>query len=232
MAQPAASIHAAGLYLQFPDGTSLDLTADKIEARAQQLLCDPAQIPMAVRDAEAFQLCDICPKNGSGDSCHAIRPILAMWDHFDNYVSHDRVLAVYRDANGLVISADTTMQRALQYLSLLSIMYYCETGKKYWRYFHGVHPLMATDDVVARVYLNMFWTCRGDVERTRALIGTFHDEITTTTHCQMERIRLFCRSDAFLNALILTQIASEFLSMDAEGHVQRQFEAFEKSLPV
>jgi hypothetical protein len=153
-----------------------------------------------------------------------------MWEHFDGYVSHDRVRAIYRSGTGgLVVSADTTMQRALQYLSVLSILYYCEMGRKYWRYFHGVHPLMSTEDVVVRVYLNMFWACKGDVDRTRALIGTFHDEITTTTRCQMERIRLFYHSDAFLNALILTQVASEFLAMDVESLVKRHFDDFEGS---
>jgi hypothetical protein len=227
---PPAPVSIPGLYLQFPDGESLALTAETIEDRARALLSDPAKIPAHVKEAEAFQLCSICPKRGSGDTCHAIRPVMAVWEHFDRRESHDPVTVVYRSGTtGLVMSTETTVQHALQYVSILSLLYYCETGKKYWRYFSGVHPLMRTEEVVIQVYLNMFWACHGDVARTRALIATFHDEITETTRCQMDRIRLFCHSDSFLNALILTQIASEFLAAYVDDMMQCRFESFERS---
>lgn len=219
-----------GLYLQFPNGESLALTSERIEDRARALLSDPAKIPVHVQEAEAFQLCSICPKRGGGDTCHAIRPIMAVWEGFDRYASYDRVTAVYRSGtDGNVVSADTTMQHALQYVSVLSLMYYCEVGKQYWRYFYGVHPLMATEDIVVRVYLNMFWACRGDLVRTQALIEAFHEEISTTTRCQMERVRLFCHNDSLLNALTLTQLASEFLTMNVEQIVQQHVEKFDQS---
>lgn len=219
-----------GLYLRFPDGESLALTSESIENRARALLSDPKRIPVHVREAEAFQLCSICPKRGSGDTCHAIRPVMAVWEGFDRFASHDRVTAVYRSgADGTVVSADTTVERALQYVSVLSLLYYCEVGKKYWPYFYGVHPLMATEDIVVRVYLNMFWACGGDHARTHALIEAFHDEISTTTRCQMERVRLFCQNDSLLNALTLTQLASEFLAMNVEQTVQQHVEKFERS---
>ena len=155
---------------------------------------------------------------------------MAVWEGFDRYASCDSVTAIYRSGtDGTVVSADTTVQRALQYVSVLSLMYYCEVGKQYWRYFYGVHPLMATEDLVVRVYLNMFWACRGDVVSTRALIDAFHEEITATTRCQMERLRLFCHNDALLNALTLTQLASEFLAMNVEQLVRQHVEKFEQS---
>jgi hypothetical protein len=217
----------SGLYLFFPDGTNLALTHSLIDARAAAILSDPLKIPLRVKDAEAFQLCTICPKRDSGDTCHAIRPMMAFWENLDRYFSHEQVTAEYWEAeSGLAISAETTMQRALQFLSILSLMHYCEVGKKYWKYFYGVHPLMETDDVVVRVYQNMFWATGGNAARTRELVTRFHDEITTTTHCQMERIRLFCTTDAFTNALILTHVAAEFLAMDAEATVRRRVEGF------
>ena len=221
---------APGLYLRFSDGETVALTAPSIEERARAVLSDPAKVPVHVKEAQRFQLCTICPKKGSGDTCHAIRPVLALWEQFDTRLSHEPVTAVYRSAtHGFVVSADTTMQRALQYVSTLSLLYYCEVGRKYWRHFCGVHPLMATDDVVSRVYLNMFWACGGDSARTHALIDMFHQELTTTTRCQMERIRLVCRSDSFLNALTLTQLAAQFLSMNVEDMVRQQVATFERS---
>jgi len=218
-----------GLYLWFASGESLALTAANIEERARALLADPVRIPAHVQEAEAFQLCRVCPQQGSGESCHAIRPVMAVWENFDRYVSHDRVTAMYRGTDGTVVSADTSVQRALQYVSVLSLMYYCEVGKQYWRYFYGVHPLMATEDLVVRVYLNMFWACGGDRPRTQALIEAFHGDISTTAQCQLERVRLFCHNDSLLNALILTQLASEFLAMNVEQVVEQRVEQFERS---
>jgi hypothetical protein len=220
----------AGLYLQVANGDTWVLTADNIEACTRAILGDAAKLPAAVQEAKAFQPCSICPKRNAGESCHAIRPILAVWDRFEGYTSHDRVRAEYHSLHGdFVVSADTTMQRALQFVSVMSLMYYCEVGKQYWKYFYGVHPLMSTDDLVTRVYLNMFWACGGNVDETHALINRFHDEITTTTRCQMDRIRLFCHDDVLLNALVLTQVASEFLAMNVEETLRRRVESFEQS---
>ena len=222
-----------GLHLLFPDGHSFSLTFQRIEELSRAILADPTKIPPEIRKAEVFQLCEICPKRESGDTCHAIRPVLALWDQFENYVSFDRVTAVYRSAGSHnIIVADTTMQRALQYVSVLSLLYYCEVGRTYWRYFHGVHPLMTTDELVARVYMNMFWSSAGNLDETRKLATRFHADITTTTSCQMARVRLFCHTDSFLNALILTQVASEFLVSDVEQSIQRQLDDFERALPT
>lgn len=215
------------MYLQTDRGETWALTSANIEACVREIFADPAKLPPAVQQASAFQLCAICPKRGSGDTCHAIRPIMAVWDRFDPYTSHDHVFAEYCSADSdVLIATHTTMQHALQFVSVLSLMYYCEVGKTYWRYFYGVHPLMPVDDIVCRVYLNMFWSCGGDKERTRALIDEFHGAISTTTECQMDRIRLFCRNDALLNALILTEIASEFLAMNVEDVLRRRVDAF------
>ncbi len=229
MATAIPDITASGLYLAFEDGTRLPLTFQGVEERSRRVLDDCEKVPPAVLEAEAFQLCTICPKRGSGDTCHAIRPILAVFECVDAYSSHAPVTAAYCDAHGdrrLTITTETTLQRALQYVSLLSVLYHCELGKTYWPYFEGVHPLMSVEDMVIRVYLNMFWACGGDRAGVKGLVERFHREITITTCCQMARLRLICHSDALLNALILTQIASEFLIDNIEELIvarQRQF---------
>lgn len=188
-----------GLYLRMADGEELALTAENIGAATRALFADAKKVPPSVHEADAFHLCSICPLRGSGDTCHAIRPILAVWDRFDRYPSHEPVTVEYRAMGSeYVVAAETTLQRALQYVSVMSLMYYCEVGKQYWRYFCGTHPLMAVDDLVSTVYLNMFWASQGDVARTHKLIDAFHRDITTTTQCQMARLKLICHSDSFL----------------------------------
>lgn len=214
----------SGLLLQFPDGQSLALTPRTIEERSRAVLADCVKVSPTLLQMQAFQLCTVCPKRGSGDTCHAIRPILAFFEHIDRYFSYQKVTAIYRaPGTKQTIVSEATMSQALQYLSVLSLLQYCETGKKYWKYFYDVHPLMDIEDVVVHVYLNMFWACGGDVEKTRALIARFHEEISATTQCQLDRLRLVCTHDAFLNALILTQLASEFLASNVEEIIARRF---------
>lgn len=220
-----------GLHLHLPDDTWVSVTPEWVEARSHAVLDDPSRLSPDIREAADFQLCSVCPKRGSGETCHAIRPIIAVFDRLDAYPSSAPVTAVYvprqNGQDRQVNMAETTLQRALQYVSVLSLLYYCEVGRQYWRYFCGVHPLTPVEDVVMRVYLNMFWACGGDRERTRALATRFHDEITTTTRCQMARLRLICHSDALLNALILTQVASAFVVDRAEAMVGERLEEFD-----
>lgn len=229
MATTIPDIKGNGLYLQFQDGRTLALTFQGVEERSRRILADRAKVPLHVLEAEAFQLCDVCPKKGSGDTCHAIRPILAVFDSVDSYPSFSKVIAAYgmtRGTDRLTLTTETTLQRALQYVSLLAVLYHCELGKTYWPYFEGVHPLMDVEDMVIRVYLNMFYACGGDRPRVHALIDQFHRDITITTRCQMARLQLICHSDALLNALIVTQIASEFLADNIEELIARRQQQF------
>lgn len=218
-----------GLYLIFPDSTCLKLTKENIESRCAALLADETKIPANVKKAKEFELCSICPKRGTSDTCHAIRPVLAYWENVDKYFSYDLVTAVYRGEDPEMIQvSQTSMQRALQYLSILSLMHYCETGKKYWKYFAGVTPLTDIHEIVNRLYLNILYYCRGDKAQAQKVIEKFRDEIGVTSRCQMDRVRLICKHDAFLNALVLTQITSEILAMDIEKKVSKSFEEFER----
>lgn|SRR5579871_2287111 len=233
MRHDAPTVAANGLYLFFPDGYSVTLNTAFVETRSREILMERERATPEMRQATAFQLCSVCPKRGNADTCHAIQPILAASECIDLYPSYMPVTAVFRTShNGrgaYTITAETELQRALQYVSLLSLLYYCEVGREYWRYFHGIHPLMDVEDIVVRMYLNIFWSCGGSREQTRALISRFHDQIAVTTQCQVDRLRLICQSDALLNALVLTQTASEFLVDRVESLVAQHIHEFGQS---
>ena len=65
--------------------------------------------------------------------------------------------------------ARTSVHRALQYISILSLMYYCEVGREYFKYFSGVIPFMDPLPIVERVYLNIYWDLHGDFWNTLRL---------------------------------------------------------------
>lgn len=131
----------AGLYLLFPDGHRLDLTEDVISAAAQRFLGDPQRLPDHIRAAAEYQPCSICPQRNTAKICHAIVATLPFVDDVDRYVSNDKVTAVYRERGSAILEvSQTNMVEALKYLSTLSLMNYCEVGRKYFPYFQGVSP--------------------------------------------------------------------------------------------
>lgn len=210
-----------GLYLLFPDGHRLDLTEEVIHRTTQCFLDDPTRLPPGVRAAADYQPCRICPKRETAEICHAIMATLPFVDEVDRYVSYDSVTAVYRGHGSAVLHVSaTTMQEALKYLSLLSLMHYCEVGRKYFPYFQGINPLMPADEIAPRVFQNLYFDCRGDLDEVGRIIRSMQDEIQVTTHCQMDRLRLICRNDAFLNALVNVHSMAGWLDFDLDQMVR------------
>ena len=210
-----SSFTEPGLYLLFPDGGRLDLTRKEIEARTRAMLDDPAIIPAHVRAATAYQPCDVCPERATAEICHAILTTLPFADEIDRHMSFDKVTAVYRDERSdTVLVRQTTMQEALQHIAILSLLYYCEVGRKYYPYFEGVNPLMPTDLIAKAVFLNMYSACRGNMQRLEEILHTMQAEIMQTARCQMKRLRLICRKDAFMNAFVNTHSTTELMLME------------------
>ena len=159
-----------GLYLVFPDSTSLELTRSNIERLAAQYWDDPASIPPDVKTSAEIKRCDISPVKEKPGLCDALRPVLPFLKEVDKYISFDKVTAIYKgDKKEDLYVSETTMQEALKYVSILSLMYYCQVGRQYWKYFHGIIPFMSPKEIALRIYLNMYWFHKGDKEAINKL---------------------------------------------------------------
>ena len=133
------------------------------------------------------------------------------------------------DEKGLCHVSYTSMQRALRYISNLSLMGYCQVGRKYWKYFSGTIPVMGTEEIANRVYLNIYWIHKGDKERVDQVISKLNSEIIITTQNQMERLRLICKNDALLNAFVLTHMTTDVLYENKDTKLRELMESFEKN---
>lgn len=201
-----------GLYLLWPDGNRLTLTHSYITDCTQQMLDDPDRIPASVRAAAVYAPCDICPERDRAIICHAIKPVLPFLLDVDRYMSYDIVTAVYREVDSDMLTvAETTMQNALRFVCILSLTQYCEVGRKFGRYFARVNPLMPTSDIATAVYQNLFVQAGGDQKVIVSTIQTMGKELLHTTRCQMERVRLVCQQDAFVNAYVGTYTVVQLL---------------------
>ena len=215
---PVEAIREAGLYLLFDDGRRVVLTRSIIDACTQRYLHDPALLSPACRAAAEYQPCAICPERHTAAICHAIPPVLPILDQLDCCLSCDAVTAVYRgeaDPGGssdpLLQVTRTTMQRALQYAAILGLMYYCETGRKYYKYWAGVVPLMDPQTLAERLYANLYLDLHGDDAAVQAQIALMRGELEVTIECQLKRLRLVSRGDAFVNAYANVHTALRFL---------------------
>jgi hypothetical protein len=177
-----------------------------------------------------FQRCPFCPLKGKEDFCDALRPVLPLLDVVDNYVSFDKVLAIYKpNDKRLLHISDTSMQRGLRYVVMLSLMDYCQVGKKYRGYYFGIIPIVGSVELANRLYLNIFWIQGGKIESTEKAISDFNEQIKITTKNQVARLRLICKNDAFLNAFVEAQTIPELLHRAKDTFLQDSFSSFQKT---
>ncbi len=203
-----------GLYIVLEDSKPLALTRDNIEQTAKKFWDDPGKISSKAKMAAEFQRCDFCPLKKTDGLCDAIRPTFPFLDALDKYRSHDQVEAIYKDDRGGFCINRTTMQKALRFLSVLSLVYYCQVTRKYWKHFWGIMPFMKAQEVASRLYLNILYLSNGSKRIAEKSISKFKEEITITSRNQVKRMNLVCDNDAFMNAFVNTQIITDILSFD------------------
>jgi len=221
-----------GLYLLFPDSTRLELTRENIQKVTDSYWQEPAKIPADMKKAIKFQKCYFCPHGDKEDICDSIRPVLPLLDIFDKYVSYDEVTAVYRGSESKMAHVrETTMQDALKYVSILSLLRYNQVLQKYWKYYYGIIPIMSGKEVATRVYLNMYWLHKGNLEEIKGVIKRFQQELRISSANQVNRLNLVCKNDVFMNAFVNTQLVTQFL-VNIEDILTKSFDEFERSFQI
>ncbi|NOX65979.1 MAG: hypothetical protein GXO85_09325 [Chlorobi bacterium] len=215
-----------GLYLIFPNDDCICVTQNYINNYFKKIWQDSSVFPSHIKKATDLQLCEHCPgKKSEVEFCVALRPILPFLEKVDKYVSYDDVTAVLKTNNPSVITVrHTDLQNALRYVSLLSLIKYCETNRRYWSYYFGVSPLADVQQALAQIYLNIFWLNKGDKKKTHNAINIFTKEMRISNECLLRRLKLICKNDAFINAYANTQMSSEFLSMNGDDILDSAFE--------
>lgn len=209
-----------GLYILTPDGKKLALTHKEIEQSTSAILKDKNAIPDSVRDAAEYKPCDICPERKTAVICHAIMPIIPFFNEIDKYMSYDKVTAVYREkgTDSLVVT-DIKMSEALKFITILSLMDYCEVGHKYLDLFDGINPMMTADKIAKIVFKNIYFKSHGNIERIQKTVYVMSDEILHTAKCQVARLNLICNNDAFVNAYINTDLITSFIRKEMREYI-------------
>ena len=216
-----------GLYLLLPGGKQIALTRRRIDEFARTFEAGLDRFPVEIRSSVHFKACPVCPERNRAGFCHALPATLAFLDDLSEFRSYDKVGAVYRDSDRtLVCVPETTMQEALQFVAILSLIHHCEVGREYRRFLRGIHPLMDPTELTARVHLNIYWDCKGDRARISETMLRFSNELTCTCRCQVQRLQLVCKHDALVNAFVNTQAQIECLTLAAGDAVDRQLEEF------
>ena len=218
-----------GLYLILKDSTQLILTRENIEKVASEYWANPDKIHSNVKEDGEFQRCSFCPMEGKRDLCDGLRPVLPLLDVVDKFVSFDEVTAIYKpDEQGLLHVSNTTMAEGLRYVCLLSLMHYCKTGRKYWKYYFGTIPVSGSTEFANRLYLNIHWIYDGNKESIDKAISEFCEQVTVTTKNQVARLQLICENDVFLNAFTSVLTTTQLLDMTKDKKLKKSFFQFQE----
>lgn len=213
-----------GMYLLFPDGHSIDLSEENIKRLGDEYWNDPAKLPPSIRHNDDFKTCTVCPFRGQDVLCSAIKPLLPFLEEMENFVSYDKVTAVYLREEGFLYVRDTQMQNALQYVTNMSTFQYCEDMKKYHKYFNGITPFMGSDEIVRAIFLNVYYLSGGNKGEMDRVIKELLFGMTVTGQGCVKRLNLMCKSDAFKNAYVKTQVYTMMLSALSEKDMGEFFE--------
>jgi hypothetical protein len=90
---------------------------------------------------------------------------------------------------------------------------------------------MGGREVATRVYLNMYWLHKGNLEEIRGMIRRFAEELRVSSTNQVKRLNLVCKNDAFVNAFVNTQLVTQFL-INIEDILTKSFNDFEGSFQI
>ncbi len=110
-----------GMYLYFSNGESMDLSLETIKRVSEEIWNDPTLLPPQMRAHVDFKVCTVCPFRGKDILCSAMKPLLPFLEQVDKFVSWDRATAVYVHKNGEITISETDLQRALQYITNMSL---------------------------------------------------------------------------------------------------------------
>ena len=214
-----------GLYLIFADGSEIALTKTLITKCANDFLSDPEKVPQNVKAAAHYGRCAICPMSHEEGPCHAIYPTFPFRDILDKYTSFDNVIAIYKDSKKQSFQINhTTMQNALLYIVNISLFQYCEVGSRYANYYKNISPLDDFKVIVNKIFLNAYFEHGGNTQEIENIIMTINSDITVTTHCQLNKLRLINNKDALINAFVKGQTITEYLKMQVSNHFAQQCE--------
>lgn len=219
------SHHDAGLSLLFDDGHEVNLTYDTVRVAAKRLEQDLEAIPPDRRAAAEFSPCRVCPARETAIMCHALPAILPFLDALNPYQSYQPLTVVYvgrdtEDGNGVLHMRRTTLQRALQYIAMESVLGYCELGRLYFKYFSGIIPFSSAEAIAERIYANIMLAENGNLAAVSAIIDSMRENLGVTMQCQIKRVRLVSQSDVFVNAFINLHTALELLRPEERSSVR------------
>jgi hypothetical protein len=183
-----------------------------------------------IKSHPAFEKCPNCPFKHKDQLCAAIQPVLPFIEATDYFKSFSKITAYYRNHSDKALYVlETSCQNVFKYIATISLMNFCGTGKKYWKYYFGIHPLMSDDKIVSILYLNIFWLNHGDIDKVNTAIEHFSNTMKDVSLRQVKRLRLIVKSDVLLNSIVKSQAITELLYLRKDEYLKDAMETHTKT---
>jgi hypothetical protein len=214
-----------GLYIYFKNGKILDLSKERIQTLGNQYWKDVSHLSNKLQRNKSLYLECICMIIPSRPECSAMKPLLPILDELESFSSHDNVGALYVDRGIGHYFSTISLQHALKYLSDISLFDHCECTKKFRKYFRGIDPFMETKEAGCRLFMNIYWIEKGDRQLVNQIVKEMQKVFLFSARCCSKRLDNFCRSDALMNAYVISHGILFTLSMDIDRILNDYFDS-------
>lgn len=217
-----------GLTLLFDDGQVVDLSFRAVNSAAERLEHDLSAISAEQRAAVKFNVCKVCPARHTAAMCHALPAILPFLDELNPHKSYKHVYAMYVESGvekeePVIHLSRTSLQRALHFVAMQSVLSFCEIGRLYRKYFSGIVPFSSPKTIAERIYANVMLEKNGSQDEVHKTLQAMCNDLSVTMECQIKRVRLVSRSDAFANAFVNLHLALYLLKQENLDRVREEF---------
>lgn len=216
------AIAEPGIYFAFDNQKTFAFTKKNVSEMAERYWQSPHLISEQVKNSFKFKRCGICPKDNS-TMCDSVQGLLPIVEMLDKFPSFEKVKAVYyRSDSHPYLIKDTDLQHALAYLGLESITEACVVTKQFKAYFEDIFPFMPVKQVARQIFVNIFFTCKGDLNLTRQKVEELNEITHITTQNKIKRLGMIVKSDAFLNTISNLSMPIQLLQLTIDDIIQEQ----------
>ncbi len=208
-----------GLYILFKDDNSYHFSPKVIEQLSQEYWGDENKISEKTKGSFEFAKCGFCPDDRSSEICNGLKPLLPLIEMMEKYMSYEEVTAVFRNTDKSLIVKETTLQVALDYITMLSIMEYCEMTGTFSNYFDGVNPFSnrTVKQTCHQIYLNILHENQGNIAKTIKELNFFAERLKSSSNNRIRRLNLITTSDALANSFVRNTLSAQLLNLKAKN---------------
>ncbi|MBF0206188.1 MAG: hypothetical protein HQK53_04805 [Oligoflexia bacterium] len=176
---------------------------------------NPKYISTLMKKSFIFHKCGFCTGLEQG-ICNGLKPYLPLIPLFEKHSSNEKIIFAKKEKDKYLILDNIPLSSVLKYIALDSITHYCNATSAFSKYFSGITADMELSEISKRIYLNIYWSSRGDLTFTNQEVTRIAEILLRSTQNRLEKLKLLTKSNAFADAFIYLTLPLQLLNNTLE----------------